>query len=121
MLPLVCKPPAARAVLVIISNYGPLSLRDFLLRPLRTEIYCPISTGEVHADLILVSTVNIGAIFAVANSSLYGEADEHNTTRKNGNQQMPTGRLFKVLVYLVTGYKWASKVTCLAVQLQPCV
>ncbi|KAF4916401.1 hypothetical protein CGCVW01_v010090 [Colletotrichum viniferum] len=40
--------------------------------------------------------MNIGTIFAVANSSLYGETDEHNTTQINGNQQMPAGRLSKV-------------------------
>ncbi|KAF4477066.1 hypothetical protein CGGC5_v014607 [Colletotrichum fructicola Nara gc5] len=68
------------------------------------------------------STVNIGAIFAVANSSLYGEADEHNTTRKNGNQQMPTGRLFKGPKSDINGGRLLNAtVTCLAVQLQPCV
>ncbi|KAF4806467.1 hypothetical protein CGCSCA5_v014377 [Colletotrichum siamense] len=40
--------------------------------------------------------MNIGAIFAIANSSLYSEADEHSTTQNNGNQQMPAGRLSKV-------------------------
>ncbi|KAF5502168.1 hypothetical protein CGCA056_v014661 [Colletotrichum aenigma] len=39
--------------------------------------------------------MNIGTIFAVANSGLYGETDEHNTTQINGNQQMPAGRLSK--------------------------